>query len=430
MYRPRPSPRALAILCLAGLVVLLSFARFVFEANHIAAGPFSDFPLFWQQFREYVLGDPLYPHALEDYSGGAPVYKFPPFYASLLVPFARLSVDHHIPLRDILHYHWVAHIVSYGLTLLVLCLATYRWILLSKPGAGSDPRRAGWIGVAIVLAFGLNFEPFFETLYGLQVETALLLLVAASFWFYLRRQDALAGVFLAVAAMLKLYPGFLVLAFLLERRFRAAAWFVGTCVGILIWSVVIVGPEEAGHYFFRVMPFMLQAPPALTQGNEADNLCLAKYIHWMGFDLENATRIAKAGFLGMLGGTGWVAYRHRRRDPSPAGSGLRYLVFVPLMLAGLSDSWLNYQLILLVPMAWVAGRCFVADRPDPTAAYLMLAAYIPTMINANTNTLLSIVTFPNEWYQREMDTRVLTTLLVWGSLMWLLTRQTRNGAAH
>jgi hypothetical protein len=417
---------------LAGLVVLGSLARFALEAHQTAAGHFGDFRVFWQQFQDYIQGDPLYPHALERYKGGSPVYKFPPFYATVALPFARLSLAHQVPVRDVLHYHLLIQILIHGITLGVLCLATFRWILFSKPSdeGGGLPRGAAWVGVAIVLAFGLNYEPFFETLHGLQVETVLLALITASFWFRLRRQDALAGIFLGVAAMLKVYPGFLVLGFLLERRLRAVAWFAATCVVILILSTLVVGPEDTGRYFFRILPYMMQALPAVTQGNESENICLAKYIHWAGLSLAAATGLAKAAFVGMLGWTSWVAHRHARRDPSPVGAGLRYVAFLPLMLLGLNDSWLNYQLVLLLPLAWVAGRGLVSDDSGRIAAYLMLLAYLPTMTNANTNAILSKLFLPDRLYQLAMDARVLTTLLVWGALMWLLTRRTPLGTVH
>jgi len=431
------------IIVLAALITLISGLHFVVRVTAIRAGSFGDFPLFWAQARSFVHTGILYPHALEEYRGGGHVYKFPPFYAGLLVPALRLSERLRIEPERAFTYHWLLQIAMY-LATLVLCVLLLRrtglGLRTAVTAAGGGAARDGppgvdrpavslSLGLMTVAILGLNYEPFFETLYGLQVETSLLLLITLCLFCFGRGLDAYAGIALALAAMLKLYPVLLLAFFVLERRYKVLAWFAGTCIVVLGWSILIIGPDQCRLYFSEILPYMMDAPAAVTGGNETDNLAFAKYIQWLGIAPGPAKTLGSLIALALLAVTSLLAYRDRRRNSWRMTEPLRYLVFVPLILLALTDSWTNYQLLLLLPIVWVVSHSIVAAwLPRPTL-WLMLAACLPLMVDANSGSVLSLFDlFDNpSHYARAMDVRTLSNLLVWAAVAWALARGPRQG---
>ena len=116
--------------------------------------------------------------------------------------------------------HWLLQLMLY-----LLAAALAAWAL--------RPPRWQVFAVAAALA-ALNFEPFFETLFGLQVETLMLLLLAICLIALQRGRDPVAGVGLAVCGMLKIYPAFLLLYLLVKRRWAAIGWCAGASLLIAV----------------------------------------------------------------------------------------------------------------------------------------------------------------------------------------------------
>jgi hypothetical protein len=95
-------------------------------------------------------------------------------------------------------------------------------------------RRLQRIAIAVSLALALAiFQPSRASLTSAQVDSALLLLVALSLSAFVRGHDSRAGIWLALAAAVKPFLGFLVLVFLWKRAYRATAT-VGALSAVLL----------------------------------------------------------------------------------------------------------------------------------------------------------------------------------------------------
>ena len=187
-------------LILAGALLLLSVFHFVQAAHNSRAFGFVDFPTFLAQAELYLITGELYVDASDPdaYGPSAAVYKFPPLFAMLLLPFVRGGVTEGVYVG-----HWILQILLYGASA-ALTLTAFR-------------RQGGAVFVFAGALFALNFEPFFETLWRLQIETPILLLLVLALLAYQRRRQPWAGVAIGVGFMLKLYPAFMLLYFAARR---------------------------------------------------------------------------------------------------------------------------------------------------------------------------------------------------------------------
>jgi hypothetical protein len=142
-----------------------------------------------------------------------------PFFVELFSPLARLDQP---------TAFWIWQIAQ------LLCLA-FAVLMLAR---GNDPPLAA-APTIIVLSLLLLSRQFAGTLAGAEVTPTLLALLCAS-WFCARRdRDAAAGVCLALAALVKLYPITAGGYFLFVRRWRALGWAIGSFViGVLLTNPV------------------------------------------------------------------------------------------------------------------------------------------------------------------------------------------------
>ena len=133
--------------------------------------------------------------------------KFPPFFVEVFSPLARLD-------QKTAFWIWeAAQMICLVAAVLMLARA-------NAPPLGAAP-------TIIVLSLVLLSRQFAGALVGAQVTPMLLALLSAS-WFCARRErPAAAGLCLALAALVKLYPAAAGGYFLFGRRWRALGWTIG-----------------------------------------------------------------------------------------------------------------------------------------------------------------------------------------------------------
>ncbi len=383
------------------LLLLLSMARFGYEANKIREGGFVDFPIFWSQAREFVHTGQAYPSAdnLASFEPVAPVYKFPPFYIALLVPLARTGIGDQVYL-----YHWIAQLLLY-LGSGYLCLRAVR---SARP-----------VLCATLLAImTLNFEPFFETLYGLQVETVLLALFAGCLFGVTRRKEALSGLMLSAAAMLKVYPAFLALYFVLRRRLNALLWVAIGGTLILLYSVAVVGAGEHTVYFGRILPFMLGENPDPIQ----TNMGIGRYLQLLGMSPANSKAWTRWIMLLPAALSCLLIYRSRDLSDRGLGRAAAFSLLLPLLLLTLPNSWSNYQMLLLPAFA-VLLALVLEEHPDRRVLIALGApAYVLGLFSENTPYLLSLIPIPEAVYEPILNMKFFTNALLWIAFVVVLRR--------
>jgi hypothetical protein len=134
--------------------------------------------------------------------------------------------------------------------LLNLAFLVLTWVLL----VGSTrlgPKRIGLLTFLALVPLCSNF------LFG-QMHVLLLLLLTIAAWLYFKNRLFTSGLTLAVAAALKIYPGFFLIFFLIKKQWRAAAGLViGMGVGIL-FSIHLFGMDACRVYAQEVLPFAMR----------------------------------------------------------------------------------------------------------------------------------------------------------------------------
>lgn len=370
---------------------------------------FVDFPIFARQAAAYLETGSLYPDAdhPEAYKPSAEVYKYPPFYATWLLPFVRDGIP-----DGLYTGHW------WLLVLLQTATVTAAVRLLRGP-------RPGLVGAAIVL-LAVNYEPFAEALWHLQAEIPFLALFVLSLWALGRGRDALAGAAIGLGAGLKIFPGFLLLYFLVRRRFRAAASCVITGVGTVAFSLLFIDLDAHVTFFTRILPVMLQENPSL----HVQNLSLGRPLQEIaGFGPLAARRTGQAVAVALLGLSIFAVRRPRAAERSGNREALRLSLFVALMLLAMPNCWSHYQVMLLLPFfslaAWTGGAAAGARR----TCVLVLAstAYFLTLWStpcadpsypypcAQTPYFLGLFQFPRPLHDAMVYLKGAANLLVWGA---------------
>jgi hypothetical protein len=335
------------------VVLGASLVHFAVGSWNAAKYGFVDLSIFFQLTAEFAQGGDLYPPAgnLEMYQPAAAVYKFPPLFAVLLLPQVQDGVGDHLYLM-----HWVAHLLLYLATVFLLGAA-----LIHRGGAGY--LLALWVAA-------LNFVPFFETLWRLQLETPILFLCALALWLERKRLPFWAGAALGIAAMLKIYPVFLLGWFVVRRSGRGlgGAGLAMLASGALGWWVI--GPEQNTLYWTVILPRMMQEVALLS----TENISLAKPLQVLaGLSPEIAKRVAQAFSLVILSAGYWVLFRRGGEGRRTIDTELSFALFVGAMLVFLPNAWTNYLLLLLVPMAVLVSRWFQSPERLPSWAMGTLA---------------------------------------------------------
>ncbi len=395
--RPSRWVRRLAWIA-ATLLVAVAALHFVHAVRAIGAQPFADFPIFLRQAEVARETGRLYDHLddLSHYAAGAAIYKYPPLYALLLLPFAQLDA------AVVAGWHYWVQLALYFAA---------AWLLI----AGERRERSLLFGIAALVAL-LTCGPFFETLHGLQIETPILLLLVLAMAASVRGRDGLAGAAIGVCAMLKVYPAFLIVLFLIARRWRAVIGFVVAIVLLQVMNLVVFGVEPNRAYFGTVLPYLMRELPAAT----VENASLARaFIAHTALDPATAKRCGQGVALALVAVTTWLTVRRRRLAPNRPPDGVEWAAFVALMLLCMPNSWLNYQLLLLLPIVVLyrhstrAGAHRWPLLPATIATLLIAISPDDITLRGHSATITSLLF-------GVVDARVVATLAAWAGTTALL----------
>jgi alpha-1,2-mannosyltransferase len=236
------------------------------------------------------------------------------------------------------------------------------------------PGAAAFLGFAWVTALPLFYDHF---LVGqLSMSIAFLLFGA---WLAARRgDDVLAGVALGVACMLKLFPGLMVLLFLLWRRWR----LVGTAVGLYLAGVLVTmvrfGPSSWWLFVTN------QGPIANEFVGHIQNQALFGVVTRLfrpscrpeggGMPVAAAAISSLLG-LALIAAGAWRARRARTEGQQD----LAFATFSVLALVTPQWTWEHYDVIYILPIAiglaaLVAAWRNGASRPWVAAGVALLLA--------------------------------------------------------
>jgi len=377
-------------------------------SDELAFG-FADFPVFLKHARLFLDTGHLYLSdiSFQNYHPGALVYKYPPFFAALLLPIAASGIG-----GTALTVQWLLQIFLY-LGALGLGIAIF-----APAGAA--------LFLPLALTLGLNFQPYFETLHGLQLETPLLLLLSLCLLLLRRGEDAAAGMLLGICAMLKVYPVFLLTFFILKKRWTVVWACLGTSAALLLGTVAVIGVRENSLYFLKILPFLLRNDLPVVS---PENLSIARYAtELLGMSPLAAKWAGTALFLALSGLTAAAILRGNPGGKDSWREAWEFLAFLSLIPLGLTNSWANYQLLLLLPILALLARCLSAE-PSPTGlSAAVLAGCFLLMFSENTPDIRGYYPVPRPLHEFLIDMKILSNLLIWGGIVSVLRSVPKNRA--
>jgi alpha-1,2-mannosyltransferase len=385
-----------------------------------------DFAAYYVAARVVSLGLPLYVEssmqtAAKTASGilRHPRYIYPPIFAWLLQPIGALTFDQ-------------ARLVWFGINVVLLIVAV---AVLGRVLA-IDMRAKIVIFTVLWLA-----PPVYDTLLLGQVSILLfcLVAVAVSLSLYARHHvtEGIAGVLIGLAASVKIYPIFILLPYLLFRRWWAVGAAVSTIIALIGVGLITQGRTVTEAYFTEVVPAVgTTSPLPVSQSvwsvslrlfvpstfqyayQTTDNeitLSLAPIINFP--ILAIFVPIGMIVFLWII--TLWLIYpRRTKHDMADHFLGSISLVISTVLITS-PVTHDHYLVILLIPMLYLwRGRHGLTTRGQNILLTILLWSALLIVLQRYWRVLLGI-------YPSPLVTGMgfLALCLVWGGTVYHLLKK-------
>jgi hypothetical protein len=318
----------LGIATVAGVVL----AATQFDPWQGRSGP--DFWILFRGARDWFRGGSLYNLVAVQENHFGHVFKVPPFYGMLFVPFAQQDG------LTILFWHRIINMLLLALTLLVM-LRGFGVGLFSALGVGvlmSFSMRA----VADTVAFG-------------QIDIVLLLLLTLALVVSRRGTalaDVVAGAAVALGTLFKLYPVLLLAFFLARRQWWALAGFAlamllcnGVALGVMGWEMHRV-------YLFEVVP-RIGGGTAWVENQTLNGFLSRIYSHTITSTIYTHPVATMATYIvAAVAGLGAMLLALLPAERASARYALHFSIFPILMVLVVPAAWMHYQTIVI--LAFVA----------------------------------------------------------------------------
>jgi hypothetical protein len=312
-------------------------------------------PDFWILFRgarEWVRGGSLYDLQAVMTNHFGHVFKVPPFYGMLFVPFVFEDG------LTILLFHRITNTILIGATALV-------WLRMW------DIRPFSLAAASLPLL--LNFRPLADTLAYGQIDLMLLFLLTLALWALRSGRDAAAGALVALGTLFKIYPVVLLAFFVAKRRWGALWGFaaaMAVCNGL---ALAVMGWEMHRVYLFEVVPNIGGTT------SWVENQTISGFLARLTDSPREADifanpiiRLVGTGISGLVALAGCLLAL-RPSETRSTTFALQYGVFLLLMVLTVPAAWMHYQTLLFVTF----GALLLHERGRwvalPRAALLAIA---------------------------------------------------------
>jgi alpha-1,2-mannosyltransferase len=338
---------ALALVAAGGVAAAVAAAA---RALHRSA---VDFATLWTAARSSLLGGSLYrPEAVAANHFGA-VFKVPPFYGMLLLPYGRMEVQTALDLHRALG---VGLYLAGGAIL----------IRLLRPSLGGATALAA---VAIVMGF---MQPSFDTLAYGQIDIVLLFLMIVALLGLRSGLPALTGLAIALAGLFKLYPLLLLVFLVVRREWKSVAWTAGWLVMLDALSVAVLGWREHVVYATQILPRIGGGTGWVENQTLNGFLCrlLAGWLRPEPVHDRTIDLLTGAGFVLVAALSAWAASRPSDRRSSLFS--LQFGLFLVVMVMAVPAAWIHYETVTILAVLILAWRA--ADAPLGTAGAFAAAA--------------------------------------------------------
>ena len=287
---------------------------------------------------------------------GIPRATDPPTFLAILEPLTLLPPK---------PAYWTWQVLN------ALALAASLWMLLGRR-SGLRPE-AGIAMAAFAVIDPATVSHFFFAQNKVQI---LLLLVLAMRWLEVRR-DGAAGMALAAACLMRIFPLLIIGYLMIKRRWRAVVFTIAGLIGGLIVTCVLVGLKV-------VMSFgnAIEVLTATRWLHYDTNVALAAFVsrlYWSRFGESPAAQIEMLRHatitvvsLAMLACTCLVTFR---RAPEKDRDSRLYALWVTTAIVLSPTAWIHYMVLLFIPFA----RIFTSASRNRFAMALTIASYMLLM---------------------------------------------------
>ena len=288
----------------------------------------------------------------------------PPLALLVLVPFALVSIGTAALLWDLL---------------MLAALAGALWLIWDELRPTLDPR---WMaaGLAIITIW----SPLLDTWLEAQIGPLILLLLVLAWRARRRGHPWAAGIWLAVATLLRLYPVLLFLYPLLRREWRVAGGGIAAGAGITLLTLPFTHPAAYFTYITR------EAPGSSAEWiNDSHNVSLRGWlaqwfvgnntIHPVIHAPGIVTPLFVLGVLAMLALVVWGGWLARETLIGSSMDDLAWLLVIPAMLVISPLAWPHYFDVLLLPWLVVGHALWRRGRWDVTVWLLLAAVALPNV---------------------------------------------------
>jgi hypothetical protein len=373
-------------------------------------------------------GIPLYDLIALDENPFGEVFKLPPPAAVYLAPLSLGTIQEaRLAWRIVLV---AALFAAYVLLTRAFGVTTFSW-----------PWLAG-------LAAWASFSPAQISVGEGQWDPLILLALAAAAAAIASGREIAAGVLVAVAATIKVYPAIVAVYFLARRR--GAPLLAGALTGFALMAlgVIVVGPNEAIAYLTRVLPasgVTTAYPDNQTIGGILARAMTDDFKPFPLVDAEGLDLAIRLIAVGLIAGCGWLIAASHSNDPLDRA--LQFALLVPVTILVLPAGWTHYQTILLLPLfllalamarrghgwiAWLAlGVAFwLTALPNPA---MLIGADVDRALwlrsRADGANLVLDQMYPTALSKLILSYKAFGTMMVLGLMAWQVARQRVPNAA-
>jgi glycosyl transferase family 87 len=269
-----------------------------------------------------------------------------------------------------------AYWIWFGLN--VAALVTALLLILGRREFGTD-RRMAWV----IAAFALMYPPLADHFAYAQAQIVMLLMLILMMRCLETRRDGVAGLILAMAAALRVFPSLFVIYFAVLRRWRALMY---TLLGLVIIGIVTV---------FLTGPAIVEGFVAATISRAGENATSRPYdvslsafitrLFWytFGYTLSPAVNLVRLAVVGCAEAAVLIlalrattrAHFNQDRD------GRAYMIWVVTAVVLSPVAWIHYMVLLVLPFIKVAsvanqGRCSSRAVRAMVSSYFLIALSI------------------------------------------------------
>jgi len=206
------------------------------------------------------------------------------------------------------------------------------------------------------------FIQFFPTKFTLtlgQINLITLFLIVLSFYFYQKKKDIFSGLFLAIASLIKIFPGFLIFFFLKEKKWKTVSSFLISCLLGVLLTVLIFKPVLLFNYFGQIGSNLFLKGGEVSYFDQSLNSFLLR------LNLTSLWRL----FLRLVFtfASLWVFLKTKNKVLSYFGLIFSILIFLP------SFAWLHHYVILIPLLMFLWSQ---TKKKDYLPKILLVLVYL------------------------------------------------------